>query len=252
MGLAQLALPFRLSTMGIEGGAKRIGVSGLLAAFMLHSEKQFVIGAKDLVIAAHNQVIIGGLRCPALQLIGTRVSWPKGDSRQAGYVGTTSTCKRVLRACRPWSRIPDAEQLVVKRHRSGADTVQVGDHCIFELLSRQVDRKERRNHQANAFIVDKEEGFVFPDWSPKRGCVLIGIHERARVDLTPSNGVRLIPKIVVGIQSPAIPPVLCIPVEGVSAGLRDVVNIRSRQPSELPAVAVGHYTGFLDIIQTQG
>ena len=95
---AQLALPFRLSTMSIEGGAKRIGVGCLLAAFVLHSNKQFVVVANDLIIAAHNQVIIGGLRCAALQLLGTRVACSECDSRQAGNVRTTPTRESVLGA----------------------------------------------------------------------------------------------------------------------------------------------------------
>src|SRR5580692_2529366 len=142
MRLAQLALPFRLSTMGIEGGAKGVGVSRLLTTFMLHSEKQFVVVANDLIIAPHDQIVVRGLRCAPLQFGSAGVGCSKGNSRQASNVRTTPTRESVLSARRPWSRIPDAEQLVVKRHRSGADTVQVRDHRIFELLSRQVDRKE--------------------------------------------------------------------------------------------------------------
>src|SRR5580700_9216103 len=104
MGLAQLALPLRLSTVSIEGGGERIRVSGLQAAFVLHAEKQFVIVADVLVIATHNQVIVGGLRRSPLQLQSTGIPGSECCPCQRRNVGTTSPRERVLRACRAWSR----------------------------------------------------------------------------------------------------------------------------------------------------
>src|SRR5580704_15228763 len=123
MGLAQLALPFRLSTMGIEGGGERIRVSGLEAAFVLHSEKELVIVADVLVIATHNQVIVGCLRCSTLQLHSTWIAGSERRPCERRNVRTTSTSKSVLSTCRAWRCVPYAEQFVVKRHRSGANIV---------------------------------------------------------------------------------------------------------------------------------
>ena len=81
---------------------------------------------------------------------------------------------------------------------------------------------------------------------------MVGIHERTRVDLASSNGVCLIPEIVIRVQGAAVPPVLRISMEGISAGLRDVVDVRSRQATKLPAIAVGHNAGFLHVVQAQG
>src|ERR1700687_5575663 len=123
MGFAQLALPFRLSTVSIEGGAQRIGVGRLLTAFMLHTNKQLVIVANVLIVAAHNQIIVGCLRRSALQLGGTRVACPECDSREACDVRTAPTCESVLGANSTRRRVPNSEQLVVKRHRGGTDVV---------------------------------------------------------------------------------------------------------------------------------
>src|SRR5260370_11649177 len=137
------------------------------AAFMLHSKEQFVIVADVLIIPAYNQVIVGGLRCAALQQGGARVGYSERDSCQAGHICAPSTRKSVLSACRARGCVPDAEELVVERHRSRADIVQVGDYCMFELLSPQVNRNQLRNHEADAFVFHEEEGFVFPDRSTK-------------------------------------------------------------------------------------
>src|SRR5260370_6069918 len=120
------------------------------AAFVLHSDEEFVIVADVLIIPAHNQVIVGGLRCAALQQGGARVGYSECGSCQAGHICTPSTRKSVLSACSARGCVPDAEQLVVERHRSRADIVQVGDYCIVELLSRQVDRKHVPTYQANS------------------------------------------------------------------------------------------------------
>src|SRR4029077_8492396 len=102
-------LPFRLSTMSVEGGGERIGVSGLEAAFVLNSEKQFVIVADVLVIATHNQVIVRGLRCAALQYVGAWVAGSECNSRQAGHVRTTATSESALSTGRAWRCVPDTE-----------------------------------------------------------------------------------------------------------------------------------------------
>ena len=80
---------------------------------------------------------------------------------------------------------------------------------------------------------------------------MVRIYERAGIDLAPSNGVRLIAKIVIGVQSTPVPPVLRIPVEGIAAGLRDIVDVRAGQATKLPTIAVRHHTSFLHIIQAQ-
>src|ERR1700680_4934137 len=123
MGFAQLALPLRLSTMSIEGGAQRIGVGCLLTAFVLHTNKQLIIVANVLIVSAHNQIIVGCLRRSALQLGGTWIPRPECDSRQACDVRTAPTCESVLGAGRTRRRVPNSEQLVVKRHRCGTDVV---------------------------------------------------------------------------------------------------------------------------------
>src|ERR1700739_3732312 len=99
MRLAQLALPFRLRAVCVAGGVYRIGVGCLLTALVLHSNEEFVIVAEALIIAANEQIIIGGLRCAALQLQGARVCGSECDSRQAGYVVTTPNPESVLSVC---------------------------------------------------------------------------------------------------------------------------------------------------------
>ena len=40
-------------------------------------------------------------------------------------------------------------------------------------------------------------------------------------------------------------------MKGISAGLRNVINIRASQPAKLAAVAIGHYAGLLHIVQSE-
>src|SRR5579864_4480168 len=109
MGFAQLALPLRLSTMRIEGRTQRIGVGCLQTTFMLHSQEQFVIVTDVLIVAAHDQIIVGCLRSSTLQLGGTRVGCSECNSRQASDVRTTPARDVVLGAGSTRSRIPNAE-----------------------------------------------------------------------------------------------------------------------------------------------
>src|SRR5579864_6359039 len=107
MGFAQLALPLRLSAMSIEGRTQRIGVGCLQTTFMLHSQEQFVVVADVLIVTAHNQIIIGGLRRSALQHRRTRVGGSKCDSRQASDVRTPPVLEDVLGTGSTRSRIPN-------------------------------------------------------------------------------------------------------------------------------------------------
>ena len=74
---------------------------------MLRSDEQFVVVANVLIVAAHNQIIVGCLRRSALQLRGTRVAYPERDSCQASDIRTTPTRESVLRAGCARSRVPD-------------------------------------------------------------------------------------------------------------------------------------------------
>ena len=76
---------------------------------MLHSDEQFVVVANVLIVAAHDQIIVGCLRRSALQLRGARVACPERDSCQASDVRTTPTREGVLSAGRTRGSIPDSK-----------------------------------------------------------------------------------------------------------------------------------------------
>ena len=69
--------------------------------------------------------------------------------------------------------------------------------------------------------------------------------------MAPRDTIGLVPKIVVRVQSSAVPPVFRISMKIISARLRNVINIRSSQPAKLATVAIGYYTGLLHVVQPE-
>src|SRR6202044_125335 len=150
------------------------------------------------------------------------------DARRAGYRSSVDRSQRQVLA-------------IVRNRLRVAERRQVLYHRAFERLAGNRNRGRHGNQNAQAFRVQEEEQLILNDRAANRSCPLVRVAEGLWVT-------DVVIEPIVGVHRRAVPVINCVPVESVSARLRDVVDLKSRESAEAPRVRVGDHVCFLHFV----